>query len=328
MSHDRVVSGRVWSLLAGVDLVIWLLGLGLAAFTIALVVLIWTRWGQYRPVQKCLVLSLSAHLLLAGYATTVKIVGMNPSQPDTTLQISLIDGPGGSAGDDVPSPPAAEKTPLPLLEISGPPDPPQSRQGGSRQADFSAGRSTEANQPAEAGRAAQADGRDGRCGCDGRWGGGSRARGVATAAERAGGRQARRSATALPAAYRAPFFARSRDLAQGRGGSPRSDEPCRPPFAGWPEIRVPTAIGASASMKGAASPRGTAVRRHRGRQRRHRPGFAGVSRLGPNASRRPPQGRGPPRTGIPFVRSGRRRNFAGRADLFAECIPTSMAAFA
>ena len=117
-------AGRVWSLVAGVDLVIWLLGLGLTAFTIALVVLIWTRWGQYRPVQKCLVLSLAAHLLLAGYATTVKIVGMNPLRDDATLQISLIDGPGGSGGDGGPSPTAAEKTPLPLLDIPGPTAPP------------------------------------------------------------------------------------------------------------------------------------------------------------------------------------------------------------
>ncbi len=98
--------------------------LGLTAFTIALVVLIWTRWGQYRPLQKCLVLSLSAHLLLAGYATTVKIVGMNPARQDGTLQISLFDGPGGAGGDDAQPPPAVEKTPLPLLEISGPTTPP------------------------------------------------------------------------------------------------------------------------------------------------------------------------------------------------------------
>ena len=57
-----------------------LLWLGLAAFTVALVVLIWTRWGQYQPLRKCLVLSLLAHLLLAGYATTVRIVTQPPAR--------------------------------------------------------------------------------------------------------------------------------------------------------------------------------------------------------------------------------------------------------
>ena len=65
-------------MLTGMELLMGLLWLGLAAFTVALVVLIWTRWGQYRPLRKCLVLSLLAHLLLAGYATTVQIVAMAP----------------------------------------------------------------------------------------------------------------------------------------------------------------------------------------------------------------------------------------------------------
>ncbi len=77
-----------------------LLWLGLAAFTVALVVLIWTRWGQYRPLRKCLVLSILAHLLLAGYATTVRIVAMVP--PADVPTIAYIEGPGGpgAEGDD------------------------------------------------------------------------------------------------------------------------------------------------------------------------------------------------------------------------------------
>ena len=72
-----------------------LLWLGLAAFTVALVVLIWTRWGQYRPLRKCLVLSVLAHLLLAGYATTVRIVAMVPGASGPNIQIAYVEGPGG-----------------------------------------------------------------------------------------------------------------------------------------------------------------------------------------------------------------------------------------
>ena len=72
-----------------------LLWLGLAAFTVTLVVLIWTRWGQYRPLRKCLLLSLLAHLLLAGYATTVEIVGVTPPRTSRVLHIAYIEGPIG-----------------------------------------------------------------------------------------------------------------------------------------------------------------------------------------------------------------------------------------
>ena len=34
----------------------------------------YTRWGQYRPLRKCMALSLLAHLLLASYAATIQIV--------------------------------------------------------------------------------------------------------------------------------------------------------------------------------------------------------------------------------------------------------------
>ena len=52
---------RLWSMVSGMELLMGLLWLGLAAFTLSLVVLIWTRWGQYQPLRKCLVLSLLAH---------------------------------------------------------------------------------------------------------------------------------------------------------------------------------------------------------------------------------------------------------------------------
>ncbi|MGO8690012.1 MAG: prenyltransferase/squalene oxidase repeat-containing protein [Thermoguttaceae bacterium] len=122
--------GRLWSLLTGTELVMALLWLGLATFTVALVVLIWTRWGQYRPLRKCLVLSILAHLLLAGYATTVRIVAL---VPPADVPIAYIEGPAGrgAEGDDpagvVAAPEArraAAETSPPLLAIPSQPTPP------------------------------------------------------------------------------------------------------------------------------------------------------------------------------------------------------------
>ena len=94
--------GCLWGFLSGTQWVMGLLWLGLAAFSVALVVLIWTRWGQYRPIRKCLLLSLLAHLLLAGYATTVQIVGLTPAIREPVMQITVFDapvGPGRGGGD-------------------------------------------------------------------------------------------------------------------------------------------------------------------------------------------------------------------------------------
>ncbi|HEX5472346.1 MAG TPA: squalene--hopene cyclase [Lacipirellulaceae bacterium] len=52
----------------------WLAWVGSLALSIALVTLMWTRWGQSRPLQKCAALSLLVHLILAFLAMTVRIV--------------------------------------------------------------------------------------------------------------------------------------------------------------------------------------------------------------------------------------------------------------
>ncbi|MDD4268162.1 MAG: hypothetical protein GXY25_06550 [Pirellulaceae bacterium] len=70
-----------------------ILWLGIGAVTIALLILSRTRWGQTRLLRKCLVLSILAHVLLAGYATTVKIVsGLPPRAPAPIVHIALDDG--------------------------------------------------------------------------------------------------------------------------------------------------------------------------------------------------------------------------------------------
>src|SRR5436190_9367426 len=60
--------------LASVQLAYWVAWGGSLALSIALVVLMWTRWGQSRPLQKCAALSLLVHLMLAFLTMTVRIV--------------------------------------------------------------------------------------------------------------------------------------------------------------------------------------------------------------------------------------------------------------
>jgi hypothetical protein len=82
---------RLIEFLAGMEPVMAVFWLGLVLFTAALAVLMYTRWGQYRPLRKCMGLSLLAHLMLASYATTIHIAGPTP-QP-APIQVSLGDGP-------------------------------------------------------------------------------------------------------------------------------------------------------------------------------------------------------------------------------------------
>ena len=81
---DRIAS------LEGAVITLWI---GLAVLSVTLFVLSRTRWGQERPLRKCLVLSILAHVLLMGYATTVKIVaGIPTREPEPIVHISLDDG--------------------------------------------------------------------------------------------------------------------------------------------------------------------------------------------------------------------------------------------
>ncbi|MEX0712975.1 MAG: hypothetical protein WD278_11535, partial [Pirellulales bacterium] len=70
-----------------------LLWLGLVMITCALLALMVTRWGQSRPLRKCVVLSLLTHLLLATYATTVQIVASAPGRvEEPSLRITSVGG--------------------------------------------------------------------------------------------------------------------------------------------------------------------------------------------------------------------------------------------
>ncbi|MGI6416802.1 MAG: hypothetical protein ACOX1P_14125 [Thermoguttaceae bacterium] len=77
----------------GLSWMVIVLWLGIGAVTIALLILSRTRWGQTRLLRKCLVLSILAHVLLAGYATTVQIVtGMPQPAPEPIVHIAINDG--------------------------------------------------------------------------------------------------------------------------------------------------------------------------------------------------------------------------------------------
>ncbi|HEY2413659.1 MAG TPA: prenyltransferase/squalene oxidase repeat-containing protein [Pirellulaceae bacterium] len=56
------------------------LGVGLASIFVLLTVLVWTRWGQARPIAKCVVLSLLAHLLLLIYGYSTHILAGPPGK--------------------------------------------------------------------------------------------------------------------------------------------------------------------------------------------------------------------------------------------------------
>ncbi len=88
---------RLLEFLAGIQLAMAILWLGLAIFTVGLTILLYTRWGQYKPLRKCMAMSLLAHLLLAGYAATIEIIAPAPRPTEQILYVSLGDGPDENA---------------------------------------------------------------------------------------------------------------------------------------------------------------------------------------------------------------------------------------
>src|SRR6476620_135193 len=85
------LANAVLPCLATVQLAYWVAWGGSLVLSIALVALMWTRWGHSRPLQKCAALSLLVHLVLAFLAMTVRIVAG--------------DGKGGGGGGGGGGPP-------------------------------------------------------------------------------------------------------------------------------------------------------------------------------------------------------------------------------
>ncbi len=68
-----------------------LLCAGLAVLTLALLVLMRTRWGQANPLAKCIVLSVWAHFLLFGYACVTQLfVEAPPAKRGNTFEVAFI----------------------------------------------------------------------------------------------------------------------------------------------------------------------------------------------------------------------------------------------
>src|SRR6478672_8973635 len=92
---------------------------GLVALFVLLAILIWTRFGQARPVSKCVILSLLAHLLLLIYAYSTHILYGPPGRwTGQIVTVRLRD-----AADDVEAAPVKSATPKPW-EQAGQPDVP------------------------------------------------------------------------------------------------------------------------------------------------------------------------------------------------------------
>ncbi|MFI4875277.1 MAG: prenyltransferase/squalene oxidase repeat-containing protein [Blastopirellula sp. JB062] len=70
--------------------VIWnVMWAGLALLTISLLVLMQTRWGQAKPLSKCVVLSIFAHLLLIAYAHMTQLFAPGPARAPAPVSFKL-----------------------------------------------------------------------------------------------------------------------------------------------------------------------------------------------------------------------------------------------
>ena len=99
---------RVFEFFAGVDLAMGILWLGLAAFTLGLLVLRYTRWGQSHQLEKCMLLSVLAHVLILGYVATMRIVNP-PSGGESMCFIALEEDTDSEKGEPGGNRPTAGK---------------------------------------------------------------------------------------------------------------------------------------------------------------------------------------------------------------------------
>jgi hypothetical protein len=122
-----ILAAGVYPCLASVELTYWLLWAGSFVLSVTLVVLLWTRWGQSRPLHKCAALSLIVHLILAFLTMTVRIVsGDGGGGGESPIHVRIVEDVGSPATTAVASttmkatlPPdekLADVTPPPLLE--------------------------------------------------------------------------------------------------------------------------------------------------------------------------------------------------------------------
>ena len=86
------------ALLHSVQTPVWIIWSGMGVLTLALLVLMRTRFGRIQPLRKCVVLSIFAHLLLFAYAATIKIVGApGPPAQETAFLVTSVKAVEGEA---------------------------------------------------------------------------------------------------------------------------------------------------------------------------------------------------------------------------------------
>ena len=67
------------------------LWVGLALLTISLLVVMRTRWGQAKPISKCVALSVLGHVLLGGYAYGTRLIfEVPPQSAGDTVQVKMV----------------------------------------------------------------------------------------------------------------------------------------------------------------------------------------------------------------------------------------------
>lgn len=68
------------------------LWMGLLLLTLLLLVLMSTRWGGVKPIWKCVILSVWAHVLLGGYAYGTKLIFKGPPRPvSETVSLKIVE---------------------------------------------------------------------------------------------------------------------------------------------------------------------------------------------------------------------------------------------
>jgi hypothetical protein len=115
-----VVATSMMQRLASVPFAYWLLWCGSAALSIGLILLLRTRWGQSRPIQKCALLSLLVHALLACLAMTVRVVvgdGGGGGIAGAPIRVRIVEEMGTSLTVDAPAPESPIDPAPGLLEL-------------------------------------------------------------------------------------------------------------------------------------------------------------------------------------------------------------------
>ncbi len=122
------LASAVLPCLVAVQLGYWLAWGGSLALSIALVALMWTRWGQSQPLQKCAALSLLVHLILAFLTMTVRIVsgdGGGGGGTGAPIRVRLVEDRGKATtfASLVTTPKPASEIAAPQLLAAPPPAP-------------------------------------------------------------------------------------------------------------------------------------------------------------------------------------------------------------